>query len=103
MFRFLRFLTNWAITGLILLLVEFAIENIHIFSLSRTILKRNKEILRLEAENYELKKLFEEAQPEQEKKSEKKEGIPLHTKQDLIDNDPESIRSSAKPGPLSTS
>ena len=28
---FLKFLTNWAITGLILLFVEMAIENIHIF------------------------------------------------------------------------
>ena len=59
MFKFLRFLTNWAITGLLLLLVEFAIENIHIFSLNRSIAKAEREILKLKAENYELSKRFE--------------------------------------------
>lgn len=49
MFSFFNFLKNWAITGLILLLVEFAIENIHIFSLNRTIAK-------LERENSKLRK-----------------------------------------------
>ncbi len=53
---FLKFLTNWAITGLILLFVEMAIENIHIFSLNRSVSKSEREVLKLRAEIYELRK-----------------------------------------------
>lgn len=50
MFSFFTFLKNWAITGLILLLVEFAIENIHIFSLNRAITKLSRDNAKLKRE-----------------------------------------------------
>lgn len=52
MFGFLRFLKYWIVFGMLLMLSEWVIENIHIMQLHRNSKKQDGEIIRLKAELY---------------------------------------------------
>jgi hypothetical protein len=52
MFGFLQFLKYWIVFGMILMLGEWIVENIHIMQLRRNTKKQDAEILRLKAELY---------------------------------------------------
>lgn len=64
MFSFLKFLQYWAALGMLLLLVEWLVENIHLFRLRRKNKKLEKEVMALKSELYELqKKAMSENEP----------------------------------------
>jgi hypothetical protein len=52
MFGFLRFLKYWIVFGMLLMLGEWIIENIHIMQMRRNTKKQDAEILNLKAELY---------------------------------------------------
>jgi hypothetical protein len=56
MFSFLKFLQYWGAFGMLLLLVEWAVENIHLFQLRRKNKKLEKEVMSLKSELYEMQK-----------------------------------------------
>lgn len=62
MFPFLRFLKFWIITGMALLLIEWLIENIHIYQLRRNNKKQEAEITKLKAQLYDHLKLDDSTQ-----------------------------------------
>ena len=56
MFSFLKFLKYWGALGLLILLVEWIVENIHLFQLRRRNKKLGKEVMALKSELYEVQK-----------------------------------------------
>lgn len=52
MFGFLRFLKYWTVFGMLLMLSEWIIENIHIMQMRRNSKKQEAEIINLKAELY---------------------------------------------------
>lgn len=56
MFSFLKFLQYWGAFGMLLLLVEWLVENIHLFQLRRRNKKLEKEVMALKSELYEMQK-----------------------------------------------
>ncbi len=66
MFTFLKFLRHWVAVGLLVILLEWIIENIHIFQIRKRNKKLTKEVSDLKAELYDLQKkaLQEKEKPE---------------------------------------
>ncbi len=56
MFSFLKFLQYWGAFGMLLLLVEWIVENIHLFQVRRKNKKLEKEVMSLKSELYEMQK-----------------------------------------------
>lgn len=56
MFSFLKFLQYWGAFGMLLLLVEWVVENIHLFQVRRKNKKLEKEVMSLKSELYEMQK-----------------------------------------------
>ncbi|MEQ8712442.1 MAG: hypothetical protein RIC80_05470 [Cyclobacteriaceae bacterium] len=56
MFSFLKFLQYWGAFGMLLLLFEWIVENIHLFQVRRKNKKLEKEVMSLKSELYEMQK-----------------------------------------------
>ncbi|GEM_PF-5816059 len=56
MFSFLKFLQYWAAAGMLLLIFEWILENIHLFQLRRRNKRLEKEVMSLKSELYEIQK-----------------------------------------------
>lgn len=56
MFSFLKFLQYWGAFGMLLLLLEWVVENIHLFQIRRRNKKLEKEVMSLKSELYEMQK-----------------------------------------------
>ena len=56
MFRFLKFLQYWAAFGMLLMLAEWLVENIHLFQIRRKNKKLEKEVMSLKSELYGMQK-----------------------------------------------
>ena len=56
MFSFLKFLQYWGAFGMLLLLLEWIVENIHLFQVRRKNKKLEKEVMSLKSELYEMQK-----------------------------------------------
>ncbi len=56
MFSFLKFLQYWGAFGMLLLLFEWIVENIHLYQVRRKNKKLEKEVMSLKSELYEMQK-----------------------------------------------